>query len=179
MGYEDGHTMGGRAASTPRVEPPDDPTPAAPVQSGVPSPGQARRVVPLWWFVLVSLVAAVLLVLWIGARSDLNEANGRLDDIDRAAAALPDLEELGREHLDGVGVIDESSEEHLSATFIGPGLDDLEDLLDELGFSPAVIDRIGNTRALDGTQSAEAPHVIATWTYHPDDGLGIVLERTD
>lgn len=132
---------------------------------------------PLWLFVLVAVAAATFLVLWIGARSDLDEANGRLSDIEQAESELPDLQELGREHL-GSGVIDDSGEAHLSATFFG-GLDGLEDLLDDLGFSPAVIDRIGNTRALDGTQSAEAPYVVATWAYHPDDGLSIVLERTD
>jgi hypothetical protein len=124
-------------------------------------------------------VAAVLLVPWMAARSDLDEANGRLSDIEQAQAALPDLQALGGQHLGGLGVIDDSGEEHLSATFYGEGLDRLADLLDELGFSPAVTDRMGNTRALDGTQSAEAPHVVATWTYHPDDGLSIVLERTD
>jgi hypothetical protein len=54
---------------------------------------------------------------------------------------------------------------------------DRENLLCELKFSPAVIERIGHTRALDGTQSADAPHVTATWTYHPDDRLSIIFER--
>lgn len=132
---------------------------------------------PLWWFGLVTGAAALFLALWIGAWSDLDQANDRLSDIAQAESELPDLQALGRELLDS-GVMDDSGETHLSATFFGD-LDGLEDLLDELGFSPAVIDRIGNTRALDGTQSAEAPHVIATWTYHPDDGLSIVLERAD
>lgn len=39
--------------------------------------------------------------------------------------------------------------------------------------------RIGNTRALDGTLTAEGDHVVASWTYHPDDGLSIVLETVD
>jgi hypothetical protein len=134
--------------------------------------------VPLWWFGLVAAAAASFLVLWIGAWSDLDQANDRLSDIELAESELPDLQALGRELLDS-GVMDDSGETHLSATFFGGDLDELEDLLDALEFSPAVIDRIGNTRALDGTQSAEAPNVVATWTYHPDDGLSIVLERTD
>lgn len=54
----------------------------------------------------------------------------------------------------------------------------LEEFLDELGFNAsAVMQRIGNTRALDGTLEAAADDYVATWTYHPDDGLSMVIER--
>jgi hypothetical protein len=48
-------------------------------------------------------------------------------------------------------------------------------LLDGLGFSSGTIDRIERTRALDGTQEAESDGVTATWTYHPDAGLSLIL----
>jgi len=36
-----------------------------------------------------------------------------------------------------------------------------------------------NTRAVDGTQTAESPGgFAATWTFHPDDGLNIIIEKT-
>lgn len=54
---------------------------------------------------------------------------------------------------------------------------DLETYLTELGFSPAVYERMNRTRALDGTQSATAHGVNVSWTYHPDNGLQAVFER--
>lgn len=135
---------------------------------------------PLVALVVTGLAAVVMFVLWVTTRSELDDVRARLDAIEEAEAALPDLADVGRRHLGTTGTINDLSPEHLSLTFYaGDDFDALEDLLDELGFSPAVIDRMGNTRALDGTQSAEAPHVVATWTYHPDDGLSIVLERTE
>ena len=54
---------------------------------------------------------------------------------------------------------------------------DLQTVLSFLGFNAsAVISRIGNTRALDGTQSAEGRYASVYWTYHPDDGLSMVFE---
>lgn len=135
---------------------------------------------PLVALVVTGLAAVVMFVLWVTTRSELDDVRAQLDAIEEAEAALPDLADVGRRRLGTTGTINDLSPEHLSLTFYaGDDFDALEDLLDELGFSPAVIDRMGNTRALDGTQSAEAPHVVATWTYHPDDGLNIVLERTE
>lgn len=53
----------------------------------------------------------------------------------------------------------------------------LELLLDDLGFSSAVYDRMSLTRALDGMQTARGDQVTVLWTYHPDDGLNVVFER--
>ena len=60
---------------------------------------------------------------------------------------------------------------------VGEAAERLENLLAELGFPSSTMSRIGNTRALDGTQTAEGDNVTAYWTYHPDDGLSIVIER--
>lgn len=54
-----------------------------------------------------------------------------------------------------------------------------ETMIFQLGFSGSVEARIQNTRALDGTQTAESPDgYVAYWTYHPDDGLNIVIEES-
>jgi hypothetical protein len=52
----------------------------------------------------------------------------------------------------------------------------LKNLLHELGFSSAVLQRMSKTRALDGTQRAEGRNVNVSWTDHPDNGLGMVFE---
>lgn len=55
--------------------------------------------------------------------------------------------------------------------------EDLQRVLEHLGFNAAaVMGRIGKTRALDGTQSAEGRYAKVYWTYHPDNGLGLVFE---
>jgi len=48
-------------------------------------------------------------------------------------------------------------------------------LLRETGAPSAVERRIGNTRALDGTQEATWEGWTAFWTYHPDNGLDITF----
>ncbi len=140
------------------------------------------------WLVAAALgvLVVALFGLWISARSDANEAQVELDRLEEAEQArqaadeaLPDLELLARKHrLGTIGAIETINEESLSLNFDGISIDQLGELLEELDFSPGTMSRIGNTRALDGTLTAEAPHVRASWTYHPDDGLSIVLERT-
>lgn len=51
----------------------------------------------------------------------------------------------------------------------------LEDVAQDLGvWSVADAQRMGQTRALDGTQSSANGAV--TWTYHPDSGIDIVID---
>ena len=53
----------------------------------------------------------------------------------------------------------------------------LTGLLGELGFPGGTLARMDITRALDGMQTATGDGVVASWTYHPDQGLSIVIER--
>lgn len=48
-------------------------------------------------------------------------------------------------------------------------------LLDELHMPTYVDEQMRNTRALDGRQSADWDGIQASWSYHPDDGLDVVL----
>ncbi len=65
----------------------------------------------------------------------------------------------------------------IDADFVDYRIDEsLKNMLQQLGFSSAVVSRMYRTRALDGTQSATGEHANATWTYHPDPGLQIVFE---
>jgi len=50
--------------------------------------------------------------------------------------------------------------------------------LEALGFPASIEAKIGNTCALDGTQTAASPDgFTASRTYHPDDGLNIIIEK--
>lgn len=51
-------------------------------------------------------------------------------------------------------------------------------VLFRLDMPDAVMTRMDNTRALDGTQEASWSVYSAWWTYHPDSGLNMVVEDT-
>jgi len=48
----------------------------------------------------------------------------------------------------------------------------------EIGGPESVWARIESTRALDGRQEASWPGFSASWTYHPDPGLNMLIEHT-
>jgi len=52
-------------------------------------------------------------------------------------------------------------------------------VLDGLDTPDAVINHMSQTRSLDGTQSDTWNDFSATWTYHPDNGLDIIIKLTD
>ena len=58
-----------------------------------------------------------------------------------------------------------------------PGPDDYDDarcLFNELHIPSYVVDHIGQTRALDGTQTDSWEGMNARWNYHPDNGMNIM-----
>lgn len=57
-------------------------------------------------------------------------------------------------------------------------IDDVLCVLGELEAPQSVLAQMESTRALDGMQSATWSTYKATWTYHPDDGLDLILTET-
>lgn len=55
-------------------------------------------------------------------------------------------------------------------------MDAIRGFMTELGFSSAVIERLYQTRALDGTITAQGHNCNVSWTYHPKNGLQLVFE---
>lgn len=51
-------------------------------------------------------------------------------------------------------------------------------VLDKLKTPQAVIGQLGQTRALDGRQTATWPGYSASWTYHPSQGLDLIITRS-
>jgi hypothetical protein len=69
----------------------------------------------------------------------------------------------------------------LPPTAIQFGLTDriINVLIGTLGFPASLRAKIENTRALDGTLTDESLNgYSASWTYHPDDGLSLVVEKS-
>jgi hypothetical protein len=69
-------------------------------------------------------------------------------------------------------LIDHKGEDDLR----GMSIEKVDCLLDALEIPGSVRQKMGQTRAMDGMQSAEWDQVTATWTYHPDTGLDLILE---
>ncbi|WP_344884570.1 hypothetical protein [Zhihengliuella alba] len=61
----------------------------------------------------------------------------------------------------------------------GLDTDDQVCVLDGLGMPESGYSRMSSTRALDGTQTISWDAFRASWTYHPDDGLDIIVEPAD
>ncbi|MGH9151363.1 MAG: hypothetical protein ACRD03_02930 [Acidimicrobiales bacterium] len=55
-------------------------------------------------------------------------------------------------------------------------VEDFACVLAALDMPASVGARMSNTRALDGMQDATWGDISASWTYHPDDGLNLILE---
>jgi len=73
-------------------------------------------------------------------------------------------------------VVDMAGEEPGSGT---ETFDGVLCVLDELDVPQSLIARMESTRALDGMQSATWSSYEVTWTYHPDDGLDLIITHTD
>lgn len=70
--------------------------------------------------------------------------------------------------------VDTRGEKELS----GPETSDILCVLNVLDAPDYVRSQIEQTRALDGRQTAQWSGMDASWGYHPDDGLNIVLRQT-
>ena len=101
--------------------------------------------------------------------------------IDFPSSVLPDaLDSCAVELQWGIGLGDDGQ----SLTVDGQGDDDALGvpyadtlcILAAVDTPDGVISRMGSTRALDGMQTAEWDRISAYWTYHPEDGLDVVLE---
>jgi hypothetical protein len=58
----------------------------------------------------------------------------------------------------------------------GAHIEQLDCILAALDTPHAVIFHMDSTRALDGMQADEWDGFHATWTYHPDDGINLIIE---
>lgn len=167
--------------STPPAEPANSPPPMWP--EGKPpaksSSGSGMKIAVAVLGVTTLLFAG----LWLQERGRADDLQADQDRVVAAAEALPDLQAIA-EGLDddATGVDFDGDAERLDVSIPSPGPDEMRwlgALLDELGFPPATVDRMEQTRALDGTLDAEGDHTTATWTYHPDDGFSVVFSVDD
>jgi hypothetical protein len=56
---------------------------------------------------------------------------------------------------------------------------DVACVLQELDVPDSVVSKMDSTRSIDGRQTEDWDGIEANWTYHPDDGLDVILELRD
>ncbi|MFB0835718.1 hypothetical protein ACX8Z9_04755 [Arthrobacter halodurans] len=161
-------------------------TPPAPLEgssgsSGVKAPRHLSR--DAWIFGLggLCLGLAAGLVLGTLASAPYSQSTATV-----TGAEAPDSRpitdaaaECGVTDVQGVDVLDEgrsiqlatAGKESSGATYV-----QVMCVLDALGIPESTVSRMDSTRALDGRQAASWGDYSATWGYHPDNGLDIVVE---
>jgi type II secretory pathway pseudopilin PulG len=164
--------------------------PRPPLPTTEPHARKSRR--GLWVVIAVAAVVVVGAAIAVPAvligQAQAEEA--RVEAARRAAAQAEAerLDEL-RAVLDRCGIqIDatttlldggEAVEITRVSKFDGPSVDELYCALERLHAPQSLEAKIGQTRALDGRQEYEWDEFAISWTYHPDDGATVLIERTD
>lgn len=59
---------------------------------------------------------------------------------------------------------------------VGAKMDDLACLVREVNTPDSVVSQMDSTSSLQGRQTAEWDDLKASWTYHPDSGMKLILE---
>lgn len=152
-------------------------------------PSQKRR--QALWVVIAAVVvigAAIAIPTVLNGQAQAEEARVEAERKAAAQAEAERLDEL-RAVLARCGIqIDatttlldggEAVEITRVAKYDGPSIDDLYCALERLHAPQSLEAKIGQTRALDGRQEYEWDEFAISWTYHPDDGATVLIERTD
>lgn len=63
-------------------------------------------------------------------------------------------------------------------SYVGLPVTDLACILKAVKIPDSVVAEIDSTRALDGTQKDSWDKFQASWTYHPDNGLRIIVTES-
>lgn len=94
------------------------------------------------------------------------------------AAAVPNLAAVAAKHP-GMGALNQTAtslEVNVRSTDPDGKIVAVYAFMTELGFTGATLDRMGKTRALDGTLTAQGRNCNVSWAYRPDNGLQMVFE---
>lgn len=143
------------------------------------------RPVPLWRRpgpLLATVVAAAVMVALVAIGYALGQSS-TTEEVERssAPARLADAKEACAPRSAYVRVADEGASLIISGAGAeertGASITHLACVLAELDVPDAVVSQIEGTRALDGRQHASWDGLTASWTYHPDSGLNLILQE--
>lgn len=157
------------------------------------APAPLPRSPGLGWKVACGVLAAATFafgVAWSAARSRASDLEAQVEAFERseaAAAREADARPALLTLAEGIDIDDSAvdysgDDQSLDVTLPIPTSDALawlEAFMEEAGMPGGTIERMEQTRALDGTQTTNGDKVTLTWTYHPDDGLSAVFSVDD
>lgn len=148
---------------------------SAPVFFKAPEAPKASKKL-LWIGLGAGFVAGVLAVVIAAGISAAVEASS-VTSFQTAA------DTCSSEHKAGITLGDEGSSITIDTKgeddTSGAAFDDASCILTELEVPDYVISQMDDTSAMDGRQSASWEGVSASWTYHPDSGMKLILTVAD
>lgn len=115
-------------------------------------------------------IAALSVLLLAGCASPANPFETALKTCKLTSVPGADLGDNGR-----TLILDHKGEDESE----GLRYEKLACVLAALNIPDAVAARMDATRSLDGMQTGEWDNITASWTYHPDNGLDVILELRD
>ncbi len=146
-----------------------------------PAPRKSRR-----GLLVGSVIAGVVLLatagmLWVILRPDgLTPAPGASPSIAANRAALQSAKSTCSPATEAVRVTDGGTtllfDGYGEEDFAGAPSIDLTCIMGALSAPESVQSRMQHTRALDGRQEDTWPGFSASWTYHPDNGLDLIVK---
>jgi len=141
--------------------------------------GLRKRLLWPWLAAIIALVlvaATFTFAFWVTADDGVRGMAGTPVGIRNADTPLRQAFSACRSgdlaDADHTLVIDTSGEEYDTGS---DTVDGLMCTLGKLSTPQSVIAQLEHTRALDGMQSAQWDDYGASWTYHPDDGVDVII----
>lgn len=159
-------------------QPATEPTPG----SALPGPTRHRR--PHRGLTIAAAVVATVLaatLIYIGARGEWDDPAGGSGASPAAGSPLHDAVRACAPDDPDVQLGDDGASLVISRVAAderpGAAMTALTCVLAEVDIPDAAVSRMETTRALDGRQEATWDDLTASWTYHPDSGLTVILEQ--
>lgn len=132
---------------------------------------QTRRNPLLLPLILVSALALVMSGLYVSTFLETGQRGVPLELVADSCTESPFIEVVDEGTAIIIDTVGESS--------VGAPVGDLSCVLSELEIPASLMNRIEQTRALDGTQTGSWNGYEATWNYHPDDGINMTITIID
>jgi hypothetical protein len=138
--------------------------------------------------VVVALVAVVLFTLSAcGGEGRSTAAETEMSEWEKEQAdraAMTTFEQAQEDCSDSAYI--EIGDEGYTLTMTSQGKDspgatfeEIACILDALDTPDAVVSQMDRTRALDGIQEATWEDITASWSYHPDSGINLILQQEE
>jgi hypothetical protein len=159
--------------------PPDEPTPAwTGPDPAAPPPSAGRRRGWIPWVIAGAAVVALVAVLVVPRVTDAladSDAPPAKQNLLKAAQTSCDAGGSGTRLADGdrTLIVEGAGKDNPS----GLSASAIICIFGAVGMPTAVSERVESTRALDGQVEDSWPGYRATWTYHPDAGLNMIVTQ--